>query len=488
MLSGVVAGAVFTSPAVGSILAAIRAVTQAGAVGTLLIVKNYTGDRLNFGLALERARAEGADVQMVVVGDDCAFTTQKKAGRRGLCGTVLVHKVAGALAEAGASLDEIVKRVSAVTKAMGTLGLSLSPCSVPGSKPTFQLADDEMELGLGIHGEAGVRRMKVMPADEAVETMLAHMTDPANASHLPLSRGAAVVLVVNNLGGLSCLELGIVAGAAVRGLERRGVRIARALVGSFMTALEMAGVSLTLMLADEELLGLIDAETTAMAWPNLVAGPAVSQRPEVPAPNEGPEPQPAQQAPSAGPGTKRVQLVLERVCSTLLGLQDKLNELDRAAGDGDCGHTHARAARAIQEWVRARPPPAAPAQLLSALADLLLEKMGGSSGVLYGLFLTAAARPLHNRSDLPTWADAMDAGIEAMRRYGGAAPGDRTMLDSLCAAAQALHALRSPGAELLTVLASAVQVPAVGSGDAEPPMLSPWHHTMSCLHRWGCRG
>ncbi|XP_035395717.1 triokinase/FMN cyclase isoform X2 [Cygnus olor] len=455
MLSGVVAGAVFTSPAVGSILAAIRAVTQAGAVGTLLIVKNYTGDRLNFGLALERARAEGADVQMVVVGDDCAFTTQKKAGRRGLCGTVLVHKVAGALAEAGASLDEIVKRVSAVAKAMGTLGLSLSPCSVPGSKPTFQLADDEMELGLGIHGEAGVRRMKVMPADEAVETMLAHMTDPANASHLPLSRGASVVLVVNNLGGLSCLELGIVAGAAVRGLERRGVRIARALVGSFMTALEMAGVSLTLMLADEELVGLIDAETTAMAWPNLVAGPAMSQRPEVPAPNEGPET--AQQAPSTGPGAKWVQLVLERVCSTLLGLQDKLNELDRAAGDGDCGHTHARAARAIQEWVRSRPPPAAPAQLLSALADLLLEKMGGSSGVLYGLFLTAAARPLHNRSDLPTWADAMDAGIEAMQRYGGAAPGDRTMLDSLCAAAQALHALRGPGADLLTVLASAVQ-------------------------------
>ncbi|XP_035182533.1 triokinase/FMN cyclase [Oxyura jamaicensis] len=455
MLSGVVAGAVFTSPAVGSILAAIRAVTQAGAVGTLLIVKNYTGDRLNFGLALERARAEGADVQMVVVGDDCAFTTQKKAGRRGLCGTVLVHKVAGALAEAGASLDEIAKRVLAVAKAMGTLGLSLSPCSVPGSKPTFQLADDEMELGLGIHGEAGVRRMKVMPADEAVETMLAHMTDPANASHLPLSRGASVVLVVNNLGGLSCLELGIVAGAAVRGLERRGVRIARALVGSFMTALEMAGVSLTLMLADEELVGLIDAETTAMAWPNLVAGPATSQRPEVPAPDEGPEA--AQQAPGAGPEAKWVQLVLERVCSTLLGLQDKLNELDRAAGDGDCGHTHARAARAIQEWVRARPPPAAPAQLLSALADLLLEKMGGSSGVLYGLFLTAAARPLHNRSDLPTWADAMDAGIEAMQRYGGAAPGDRTMLDSLCAAAQALHALRSPGADLLTVLASAVQ-------------------------------
>ncbi|NXN99722.1 TKFC cyclase, partial [Rhinopomastus cyanomelas] len=127
------------------------------------------------------------------------------------------------------------------------------------------------------------------------------------------------------------------------------------------------------------------------------------------------------------------------------------------AGDGDCGHTHARAARAIQEWLRSQPPPAAPAQLLSALADLLLEKMGGSSGVLYGLFLTAAARPLLKASDLRTWADAMDAGIKAMQRYGGAAPGDRTMLDSLYAASQALSALRSPKAELLPVLTAAVQ-------------------------------
>ncbi|NXS62534.1 TKFC cyclase, partial [Brachypteracias leptosomus] len=127
------------------------------------------------------------------------------------------------------------------------------------------------------------------------------------------------------------------------------------------------------------------------------------------------------------------------------------------AGDGDCGHTHARAARAIQEWVRAQPPPAAPAQLLSALADLLLEKMGGSSGVLYGLFLTAAAQPLLKGSDLPAWADAMDQGIAAMQRYGGAAPGDRTMLDSLCAAAEVLQTLRDPGAELLPVLGAAVK-------------------------------
>ncbi|NXS90058.1 TKFC cyclase, partial [Erpornis zantholeuca] len=455
MLTGVVAGAVFASPSVGSVLAAIRAVAQAGAAGILLIVKNYTGDRLNFGMALERARAEGADVRMVVVGDDCAFATPGKAGRRGICGTVLIHKVAGALAEAGASLDEIVEKVTAAAKATGTLGLSLSPCSIPGSKPSFQLAEDEMELGLGIHGEAGVRRMKVLPADQAVETMLEHMTDPSNASHLFLPPGSSVVLVVNNLGGLSCLELGIVAGAAVRCLESRGIRIARALVGSFMTALEMAGVSLTLMLVDKELVGLIDAKTTAMAWPNIPAGPATTQREEVIALTEGPRK--PQDEPETGPGTARVERVLERVCSTLLDIRDKLNELDRGAGDGDCGDTHVRAAQAIKDWMYSRPPPATPAQLLSSLADVLLEHMGGSSGVLYGLFLTAAARSLQGRSDSPAWADAMDAGIEAMQRYGGAAPGDRTMLDSLCAAAQALHALRSPGADPLQVLEAAVQ-------------------------------
>ncbi|XP_005496843.1 triokinase/FMN cyclase [Zonotrichia albicollis] len=455
MLTGVVAGTMFASPSVGSVLAAIRAVAQAGAAGILLIVKNYTGDRLNFGMALEQARAEGTDVRMVVVGDDCAFTKPGKAGRRGICGTILIHKVAGALAEEGASLDEVEKKAMAAAKVMGTLGLSLSPCSIPGSKPSFQLAEDEMELGLGIHGEAGVRRMKMLPADKAVETMLTHMTDPSSASHLSLKPGSSVVLIVNNLGGLSCLELGIVAGAAVRYLENQGIRIVRAMVGSFMTAMEMAGVSLTLMLVDEELLRLIDAKTTAMAWPNILVGPATTRKEEVPAPIE--PPRKAEDETGTGLTTARVERVLQRVCSTLLDMKEKLNELDRGAGDGDCGHTHAQAAQAIQEWMRSRPPPAAPGLLLSSLADVVLAQMGGSSGVLYGLFLTAASQRLRGRSDSGAWADAMDAGIEAMQRYGGAAPGDRTMLDSLFAAGQALHSLRNPGADPLQVLAAAVQ-------------------------------
>ncbi|XP_061465771.1 triokinase/FMN cyclase isoform X1 [Rhineura floridana] len=457
MLTGVVAGPVFTSPAVGSILAAIRAVKQAGAVGTLLIVKNYTGDRLNFGLALEQARIEGAPVQMVVVGDDCAFTMQKKAGRRGLCGTVLIHKVAGALSEAGVGLDAIVRRVTAVAEAMGTLGVSLSPCSVPGSRPTFQLAADELELGLGIHGEAGVHRMKMTSAEQIVKIMLDHMTDPSSASRVQLRPGASVVLVVNNLGGLSYLELSVVAGSAVHCLESRGVHIARVFVGSFMTALEMAGVSLTLLLVDDELLALLDSDTTAVSWsqPAKVSVSDNKRERERIAPKESPEEEAS--FPAGVPASPHMRVVLDKVCSTLLSLQEKLNDLDRASGDGDCGSTHARAARAIQEWLNAKPIPVHPSKLLSALAKLLLDKMGGSSGALYGLFLTAAAQHLQINDDIAAWSIAMDAGIDAMMRYGGAAPGDRTMLDSLCAAAQVLRALKNPKSNPLQVLTKAVQ-------------------------------
>nr|XP_048314576.1 triokinase/FMN cyclase [Myodes glareolus]XP_048314577.1 triokinase/FMN cyclase [Myodes glareolus] len=455
MLTGVIAGSVFASPAVGSILAAIRAVAQAGTAGTLLIVKNYTGDRLNFGFAMEQARAEGISVEMVVIGDDSAFTVLKKAGRRGLCGTVLIHKVAGALAEEGVGLEEIAKRVSLVAKAMGTLGVSLSSCSVPGSKPTFELAADEVELGLGIHGEAGVQRVKMAPADQIVTLMLDHMTNTSNVSHVPVQSGSSVVLIVNNLGGLSFLELGIIADAAIRLLEGRGVKVARALVGTFMSALEMSGVSLTLLLVDEPLLKLIDAETTATAWPHMAKVSVTGRKRIREAPKEPPE---APEATAAGGGgAKQMTLVLERVCTTLIGLEEHLNALDRAAGDGDCGITHSRAAKAIQGWVKEGPALASPAQVLSKLSVLLLEKMGGSSGALYGLFLTAAAQALKAKTDLPAWSAAMDAGLEAMQKYGKAAPGDRTMLDSLWAAGQELQAWKSPGASLLPVLTKAVK-------------------------------
>ncbi|CAK6973350.1 triokinase/FMN cyclase [Scomber scombrus] len=463
MLSAAVAGGVFASPPPASILAAILCLHNAGASGVLLIVTNYTGDRLNFGLAAEQARNHGVTVEMVIVAEDCAFERPSKAGRRGLCGTVFIHKLAGALAEEGCSLDKIVSTVTEALKGIGTLGVSLSPCSVPGCLPSFDLPPGDMELGLGIHGEPGIKRSKVASADEVVKTMIDHMTNPDSQSHLSLKPGDSVVLCVNNLGALSCLEMAVVTRAAIICLESRGVVVARVMSGSFMTSLEMAGVSLTMMKANQEILKLFDAKTSAPAWPNLssvsVSGrsyitdaPIMSTRPQD---NTHPE----------GPLSPVMHKALERVCSTLLEKQEELNSLDRAAGDGDCGNTHAQAARAIQEWLQHHVVPGCPGQLFSVLAGLVQEKMGGSSGAMYSLFLTAAAGHVtEGQSNAAAWASAMHAGTQAVRRYGGADPGDRTMLDALCPAVDELMKLTTaPLSGQMAVLQAAVQKATVGA-------------------------
>uniref|UniRef100_A0A667YR64 Triokinase/FMN cyclase n=1 Tax=Myripristis murdjan TaxID=586833 RepID=A0A667YR64_9TELE len=413
MLSAAVAGGVFASPPPASILAAILCLHNAGTVpsGVLLIVKNYTGDRLNFGLAAEQARNHGVAVDMVIVADDCAFNQPSKAGRRGLCGTVFAHKLAGALAEEGCSLDQIVTKMTEVLKGIGTLGVSLSPCSVPGCLPSFELPPGDMELGLGIHGEPGIKRSKLASADEVVKTMIDHMTNPDSQSHLPLKSGDNVVVCVNNLGALSCLEMAVVTRAAINCLEVRGVVVARVMSGSFMTSLEMAGVSLTLMKADQDVLRLFDAKTSAPAWPNLssvcVSGRDYTTDP----PAMGTRPQ--DDTHSEGPLSPVMRKALENVCSTLLQQQEELNSLDRAAGDGDCGNTHAQAAKAIQEWLQSHVVPGCPGQLLSVLAGLVQEKMGGSSGALYSLFLTAAAGHVtEGQSNATAWARALHAGTQ----------------------------------------------------------------------------
>uniref|UniRef100_A0A7N6FD09 Triokinase/FMN cyclase n=1 Tax=Anabas testudineus TaxID=64144 RepID=A0A7N6FD09_ANATE len=431
MLSAAVAGGVFASPPPASILAAILSLYNAGASGVLLIVKNYTGDRLNFGLAAEQARNHGVAVDMVIVAEDCAFDRPSKAGRRGLCGTVLIHKLAGALAQEGCSLDQIVSKVTEVLKGIGTLGVSLSPCSVPGCLPSFVLPPGDMELGLGIHGEPGIKRSKVGFADEVVKTMLDHMTNPDSQSHLPLKSGDRVVVCVNNLGALSCLEMAIVARAAVICLENRGVEVARVMSGSFMTSLEMTGVSLTLMKANQETLRLLLLPGQTLCF--LMSLALLKLKPET--------------LPKTTGRVREASALnlLQMICSTLLDKQEELNSLDRAAGDGDCGNTHAQAAKVIQEWLQDHVIPGCPGQLLSVLARLVQEKMGGSSGALYSLFLTAAAGHVtETQSNAAAWASAVHAGTQAMRRYGGADPGDRTMVrDLLCHFHSTFHALQN---------------------------------------------
>uniref|UniRef100_V9KJR4 Triokinase/FMN cyclase n=1 Tax=Callorhinchus milii TaxID=7868 RepID=V9KJR4_CALMI len=456
MLTGAIAGAVFTSPPPASITAAIQVMVNAEAAGVLLIVKNYMGDLLNFGLALEEMRAKGVPVKMVVVADDCAFTTLKKAGRRGLCGTVLIHKIAGALSEMGKSLDEIVEALTSILPKMGTIGVSLSSCSIPGTRPTFHLEPDELEMGLGIHGEAGIARMKMMSADEVVHKMVDHMINPSNMSHLSLKAGDHIVLVVNNLGGLSCLEMNVVAKSAFSYLESQGVLIARAYVGSYMTSLDMAGVSLTLLHVNEELLNLLDRDTSASGWRHT--GPCsrahkcrVLQLPEeLPSSTEKP-------AATTGPFAKQLKGILGEISTVLLSMEEELNQLDREGGDGDCGSTHARGARAIQVWLSSGPKAGDGSEVLTGLARVVQHSMGGTSGALYSLFLTAAAQQLVGDQTAVGWVAAMAAGIEVMQRYGGASPGDRTMLDPLCAACEELQKLTPETENPITVLEAAVQ-------------------------------
>src|SRR5262245_42518780 len=265
MLAAAVAGDVFTSPSPEAVLAAIRA--TAGPRGALLVVKNYTGDRLNFGLAAEMARSEGVPVEVVVVADDMALSGGG-AGRRGLAGTIFVHKVAGAAAEAGGALTEVAAEARAAAAAVRAMGVALTPCTVPAAgRPGFELGEGEIELGLGIHGEPGVRKGPLEPADALVD----HLLDVILGG--PEGVGARAVLMVNNLGGTPTMELAVVARRAVAVLEGRGLAVERVYLGTFLSALEMAGVSLSVLSVDDALLARLDASTDAPAWPNAAARP-----------------------------------------------------------------------------------------------------------------------------------------------------------------------------------------------------------------------
>ncbi|WP_374948048.1 dihydroxyacetone kinase subunit DhaK [Agreia sp.] len=263
MLDAAVPGPVFTSPTPDPIVAATKAVD--GGAGVLHIVKNYTGDVLNFETAADLAAADGIEVQTVIVDDDVAVKDSLyTAGRRGVAGTVLVEKIAGAAAERGddlASVAAIATRVNSVTRSMG---VALTPCVVPhAGEPSFTLADDEIEIGIGIHGEPGRERIKIEPADAIVDRILAPIVDD-----IPFESGDRVLLFVNGLGGTPQVELYIVFRRAAEALAERGITVGRSLVGSFVTSLEMQGASITVMKLDDELEHLWDApvETAALRW------------------------------------------------------------------------------------------------------------------------------------------------------------------------------------------------------------------------------
>jgi phosphoenolpyruvate---glycerone phosphotransferase subunit DhaK len=262
MLDAACAGAVFTSPVPDQMEAATRAV-DSGA-GVLHIVKNYTGDVLNFQMAAELVNGE-IEVATVVTNDDVAVQDSLyTAGRRGVGATVLVEKIAGACAEEGGSLQQVTDTAVKVNGQARSMGMALTSCIVPAAgTPTFQLGEDEIEIGIGIHGEPGRRREKLVPVDD----IAAMLVEPILAD-LPFSQGDAVLAFVNGMGGTPLIELYVAFDSVARILKGRGITIARSLVGNYITSLEMAGFSVTLLKLDPELIRLWDApvHTPALRW------------------------------------------------------------------------------------------------------------------------------------------------------------------------------------------------------------------------------
>lgn len=263
MLDAAVPGAMFTSPTPDQIAPALTAAD--GGAGVLAVVKNYTGDVLNFETAVELAEADDVEVRTVLVNDDVAVEDSLyTAGRRGVAGTVAVEKIAGAAAERGDDLDAVTAVAERVVANVRTMGVALTACTVPhAGRPSFDLPDDEVEIGIGIHGEPGRHRIPLASADEITEMLVTAVADD-----LRLASGERVLLLVNGMGGTPASELYVVYGQARRLLEARGVEVARSLVGSYVTSLEMQGASVTVLRLDDELTALWDApvQTAALRW------------------------------------------------------------------------------------------------------------------------------------------------------------------------------------------------------------------------------
>ena len=413
MLTAAVCGDVFASPSVDAVLAGILAFT--GDAGCLLIVKNYTGDRLNFGLAAERARSLGLEVNMVILEDDIALPDSPKP--RGVAGTLFVHKIAGEVSEAGGNLADVTKAAQRASSGVMTIGMSLDTCIVPGSEKETRISPGQIEMGLGIHGEAGAQVIPFEGAKKAVADAVAKLQ--------PEMGSGKYVVLLNNLGGTTALEMFILA------TELHNSAIGRQLshiIGPapLMTALDMHGFSISLypMTVEDEI--LLAEPTPVSAWPGLRPFTA----PEVVALPNGLSPTKAQ--PSAAPGKATF---ISNCCKTLVAAEADLNALDAKTGDGDTGSTLATAARALLNTLDELPL-ADDTLLLRAIGQELSQTMGGSSGVLLAILFSAAGDASSKGDELLA---SLEKGLSRLQEVGGAKLGDRTMVDALRPALEALQ-------------------------------------------------
>ena len=385
-----------------------------GDAGCLLIVKNYTGDRLNFGLAAERARALGLKVNMVVVDDDIALPDIAQA--RGLAGTLFVHKIAGALAEQDADLKAVTDASVRVITDVTSIGMSLDTCTVPGTPKEKRIGAGKAELGLGIHGEPGVEQVDFENARSAMEMVVDRLA-PKLTSHL-------YVALLNNLGGSTTLEMSVLANELCR--SKISAQIGH-IIGPapLMTSLDMHGFSMSLLPVDQAQLDALLAPVAPSAWPGCsVIGDVKTTL--MPSGLEIPKYRASDHS--------ATRVLLSAACIALVSAENALNALDAKSGDGDTGSTVKAAVQSLADAID-QLPLADTAELLRAIGSTLSQSMGGSSGVILAIFFSSAG---HAAANGKTLSEALISGLKRIQDVGGAQLGDRTMIDALAPALDAL--------------------------------------------------
>lgn len=486
MLDAAVCGDVFASPSQIQVYQAIKA--TAGSKGTLLIIKNYSGDMMNFKNAAHLAEEDGIEVQYVKVEDDIAVQDSLyTVGRRGVAGTVLVHKIAGAAAELGRSLAEVKEVAERAAANVRSIGFAFTSCTVPAKgTPTFEIAEDEMEYGVGIHGEPGIRREKIATADELAGRMVS-----ALLADLKLDAGepAEIAVLVNGFGATPLQELYLLNNAVQREFAGHpALTVAAAFVGNYMTSIDMAGASLTILKLDDELKTLLFEESEAPAF--KVSGPPAAPiaYTDVLESAEGPG---AETAVSYAVQTSDEAAVIRNERFTLdniVYLIDKMSEiiirnevpfceLDSHAGDGDFGMSVAKGFRQLKrEWSHIVGEEKKDiGSFLGACSLVIMEHCGGASGPIWGSAFRAAGKAVGDKQELSVseFAEMMQAAVKGIQSTGersfgrGAVVGDKTLIDALVPCADAWTQSARSGDDFKTAFAKGAAAAVDGAKKTE---------------------
>lgn len=421
MLTAAVCGDIFASPGVDAILTAIINVT--GEAGCLLVVKNYTGDRLNFGLAAEKARALGYRIEMVMVQDDISLPDNPQP--RGLAGTILAHKIAGYYAEQGASLAQVLEHTQHLLTRVATLGVALSACHLPDSEDEAErIPAGKSELGMGIHGEHGVATLPTQNSHEIVKQLSQRLLET-------LGDEDNLLLMINNLGGFSTLELALTSQEVLNSPLADRISYLQG-PATLVSALDMKGISLTVLPLDAELVTALEAPVEVLGWLPIYPVQPNQWQKSIALPD-------IELAPGSDNAT--VARFIEQSCNSLIEQEEALNRLDSQVGDGDTGSTLATGARFVLNALKNKQLPLnEPAELMHWLGEKITTPMGGSGGVLLSLLFSAAGSAYPKSKNLGA---SLLAGLQKMKDYGGAQLGDRTMIDALQPAFEALEAEKS---------------------------------------------